>query len=80
MVKHQFVGLVALGPIDPNILRNLRTALAKFLLLPVRVLHPKPLPLQTYDSTRHQYDSTQLLEFLTNDVETEAFRILGVTA
>jgi len=80
MVKHPFLGLVALGPIDPNILRSLRTALAKFLLLPVRVLHPKPLPLQTYHSIRHQYHSTQLLEFLINDVETEAFRILGVTA
>jgi archaemetzincin len=80
MVKHPFLGLVALGPIDPDILRSLRTTLAKFLLLPVRVLHPKPLPLQTYNSTRHQYHATQLLEFLIDDVETEAFRILGVTA
>jgi archaemetzincin len=80
MVKHPFLGLVALGPIDPDILRSLRTTLAKFLLLPVRVLRPKPLPLQMYHLTRHQYHSTQLLEFLTDDRETEAFRILGVTA
>jgi archaemetzincin len=44
------------------------------------VLHTKPLPLQTYHLARHQYDAAQLLEFLTNDVETKAFRILGVTA
>ena len=61
MVKRPFLGMVALGPIDPDILRSLRTALAKILLLPVRVLRPKPLPLQTYHVTRHQYNSTQLL-------------------
>jgi archaemetzincin len=80
MAKHPFLGLVALGPIDPDILRSLRTILAKFLLLPVRVLRPEPLPLPTYHSTRHQYNSTQLLEFLIDEVDTEAFRILGVTA
>ena len=74
------IGLVALGPIDPDILRRLRATLAKFLPLPVRVLHPMPLPPQTYHLARHQYHSTQLLEFLVDDVETEAFRILGVTA
>ena len=80
MVKHPFLGLVALGPIDPDILRILRAALAKILLLPVRVLRPKPMPMQTYHLTRQQYNSTQLLEFLLDDEETEAFRILGVTA
>jgi archaemetzincin len=80
MKNHSFLGLVALGPIDPDILRILRTALAKILLLPVRVLRPKPLPMQTYHFTRQQYNSTQLLEFLLDDEETEAFRILGVTA
>jgi len=64
MKNHSFLGLVALGPIDPDILRTLRTALAKILLLPVRVLRPKPLPMQTYHFTRQQYNSTQLLEFL----------------
>jgi len=80
MVNYLFLGLVALGPIDPDILRILRAALAKILLLPVRVLRPKPLPMQTYHFTRQQYNSTQLLEFLLDDEETEAFRILGVTA
>jgi archaemetzincin len=80
MAKYPFLGLVALGPVDPDILRSLRTALAKFLLLPVRVLRPKPLPLQTYNVTRHQYNAIQLLEFLLDDGETGAFRILGVTA
>jgi archaemetzincin len=80
MVKHPFLGLVALGPIDPDILRSLRTNLAKFLRLPVRVLRPQALPLQTYHLTRHQYHATQLLEFLNDDVETKAFRILGITA
>jgi archaemetzincin len=79
MVKQPFLGLVALGPIDPDILRSLRTTLAKFLLLPVRVLRPKPLPLQTYNLTRHQYHSTQLLEYILAD-DSNAFRILGITA
>jgi len=80
MAKHPFLGLVALGPIDPDILRILRATIAKFLQLPVRVLAPKPLPPQTYHLTRHQYHAHQLLEFLLDDVETKAFRILGVTA
>lgn len=80
MAKYPFLGLVALGPLDPDILRSLRTALAKYLLLPVRLLRPKPLPLQSYHVTRHQYNAIQLLEFLLDDVETEAIRVLGVTA
>jgi archaemetzincin len=79
MVKQPFLGLVALGPIDPDILRSLRATLAKFLLLPVRVLRPKPLPLQTYNLTRHQYHSTQLLEYILAE-DSNAFRILGITA
>lgn len=80
MAKHPFLGLVALGPVDPYILRSLRTALSKFLMLPVRILRPKPLPLRTYNAVRQQYNAIQLLEFILDDVETGAFRVLGVTA
>jgi archaemetzincin len=80
MVKHPFLGLVALGPIDPDILRRLCAGIAKFLSLPVRVLPPKPLPPETYHLIRQQYNVAQLLEFLTDDLETEAYRVLGVTA
>ncbi len=81
MSHRPFLGLVALGPIDPEILRRLRTAIAKILHLPVRVLRPRnPLPLHTYHVVRHQHHSTQLLEFLLNEDNSGAFRILGVTA
>jgi archaemetzincin len=80
MVKRPFLGMVPLGPIDPDILRRLRTALSKFLLLPVRVLHTQPLPPQTYHVIRDQYNAIQLLEFLIDQKENQAFRILGVTA
>ena len=80
MAKRPFLGMVALGPIDPDILRRLRTALSKFLPLPVRVLHPQPLPPQTYHVIRNQYNAVQLLEFLIDQKENKAFRILGVTA
>ncbi|RJR41735.1 MAG: peptidase M54 [Deltaproteobacteria bacterium] len=80
MAKHPFLGLVALGPVDPAILRKLCATLDRLLLLPVRVLDPKPLPRQSYHITRRQYHAAQLLEFLIDDGETEAFRILGVTA
>jgi archaemetzincin len=79
MSHRPFLGLVALGPVDPEILRSLRTAINKMLSLPVRVLRPKPLPLQTYHVLRHQYHSTQLLEFLL-DNDSGALRILGITA
>jgi archaemetzincin len=80
MVKRPFLGIVPLGPIDPDILRRLRTALSKFLLLPVRVLHPQPLPPQSYHVIRDQYNAVQLLEFLIDQKENKALRILGVTA
>ena len=80
MSHRPFLGLIALGPIDPEILRRLRTAIAKILSLPVRVLRPKSLPLHTYHVVRHQYHSTQLLEYLLAENNSEALRILGVTA
>jgi archaemetzincin len=80
MAKRPFLGMVALGPIDPDILRRLRIALSKFLPLPVRLLPPEPLPPRTYHVIRHQYNAVQLLEFLIDQKENKAFRILGVTA
>lgn len=81
MSNRPFLGLVALGPIDPEILRHLRTAITKMLGLPVRVLRPKnPLPPHTYHVVRDQYHSTQLLEYLLAENNTGSFRILGVTA
>lgn len=80
MSHRPFLGLIALGPIDPEILRRLRTAIGKILSLPVRVLRPQPLPLHTYHVVRHQYHSTQLLAHLLAENNSGAFRILGVTA
>ena len=79
MPSPPFLGLVALGPVDPEILRQLRTAITKILSLPVRVLRPKPLPLQAYHMVRQQWHSTRLLEHLLTDDDSHAFRILGVT-
>jgi archaemetzincin len=75
-----FLGLVAVGPVDPVILRRLRPAIADFLALPVRVLAPKPLPAHTYDGGRDQHYSTQLLEYLLADNASGALRILGITS
>jgi archaemetzincin len=80
MSKRPFLGLVALGPIDPEILRRLRSAIHKTLFLPVRVLRPKPVPPQAYHVVRHQYHSTQLLEYILAEDNSEAFRVMGVTA
>ena len=74
------LGLVALGPVDPEIMRFLRTAIAKLLPLPVRVLRSLPLPEDTYHLVRDQYHSTQLLEYLLAKNEPAHFRILGITA
>ncbi len=69
-----------MGPVDPEILRRLRTAIGKILALPVRVLRPLTIPLRTFHVVRHQYNSNQLLEYLLAENHSEAFRILGVTA
>jgi archaemetzincin len=80
MSYRTFLGFVALGPVDPEIVRRLRTAVAKILALPVRVMRPRPLPEQTFHIVRGQYHSTQILEFLLSETDSGAFRILGVTA
>ncbi len=74
------LGLVPLGPVDPEILRYLEKALAEFLPLTIRLLPSKHLPLQTYHVGREQNHSTQLLEYLLNDSDLESFQLLGITA
>jgi archaemetzincin len=80
MSPRAFLGVVALGPVDPEIVRRLRTAMAKILALPVRVLRPLSLPEKTFHIVRGQYHSTQILEYLLSDHNSGAFRILGVTS
>jgi archaemetzincin len=80
MAQSPFLYLVALGPVDPKLLRLLRTCIANHFSLPARILDPKPLPPHTYHVMRNQYHSTQLLEYLLKDEYTEPFRVLGVTA
>ncbi len=80
MSQRAFLGLVALGPVDPEILRRLRIALTKFFGLRAKVLRPQPLPEQTRHIVRQQYHSTQLLEYLLATNTSGALRVLGVTA
>jgi len=68
-----------LGPIDPKLLRYLKTELPKFLPLPVQLLKARPIPTHTYHIVRQQYNSTQLLEYLLTDRQPGLFKILGVT-
>ena len=80
MSLRPFLGLVPLGPVDLKILQHLRTAIADFFSLPVRILPPKPLPPHTYHLPRNQYHSTRLLEYLLHEDQDEPFRVLGITA
>lgn len=81
MPLRPFLGLVPLAPVDPKILQHLRTAIADFLSLPVKILPPKPLPPHTYHVVRNQYHSTQLLEYLlAGEDQGEPLRILGITS
>ncbi|MBM4288897.1 MAG: archemetzincin [Deltaproteobacteria bacterium] len=80
MSQRAFIGLLALGPLDPEILRRLRRALTKIFALPVKILRPRPVPPQTFHIVRGQHHSTQILEHLLSENDTGAFRLLGVTA
>lgn len=79
MSQRLFIGLVALGPVDPEILRRLRIALTKFFGLPAKVLRPQLLPQEARHIVRQQYHSTQLLEHLLAVNTTGALRLLAVT-
>lgn len=80
MSHRSFLGLVAVGAVDPEIVRRLRTAVAKTFSLPVRVLRPLALPESTFHIVRKQYHSTQLLEYLLAEQTPGALRILGITS
>lgn len=81
MSQRPLLGLVSLGPVDPEILQHLRQPIADFLSLTVRILPPKPLPAQVYHVARDQHHSTQLLEYLLAVDDYQDFsRILGITA
>jgi archaemetzincin len=69
-----------LGPVDPEILRHVRTAIAELLNLPVEILPSKPLPPQALHVARNQHHSTQLLEYLLAGDPAESARVLGITA
>jgi archaemetzincin len=80
MSHRAFLGLVAVGAVDPAIVRRLRTAVAKILAVPARVLRPLSLPEKTFHIARGQYHSTQILEYLLSEHNSGAFRILGITS
>jgi archaemetzincin len=80
MSQRLFLGLVALGPVDPEILRSLRLALKKFFPLPVRILPPQAIPPHSFHLGRGQYHSKNMLEYLVNEVNPRALRLLGITA
>lgn len=80
MTIRPFIGLAALGPVDPEILRRMRAAIPKLLSLPVRILRPRPLPPQSYHVVRNQYHSTELLQYLLDEANGGFYRILGITA
>jgi len=79
MPRLPVLGLVPLGPVDPQILRHLRRAIARMLGLPVRILRPRPLPSPSYHLGRKQYLSTLLLENLLEG-SGGPWRVLGITA
>ncbi|MFZ0051159.1 MAG: hypothetical protein WAK96_05250, partial [Desulfobaccales bacterium] len=79
MARRPVLGLVPLGPVDPEILRHLHRAIAKLLGLPVRILRPRPLPSTSYHLERNQYNANLLLEYLLDD-SGGPFRVLGITA
>lgn len=79
MARRPVLGLVPLGPVDPEILRHLHRAIPKLLGLPVRILRPRPLPSHSYHLERNQHRSTLLLEYLLDD-SGGPFRVLGITA
>jgi archaemetzincin len=74
------IGLVPLGPVDPEILQSLRQAISRHLSLPVRILPPRPLPSHTMHAERNQHHSVRLLEYLLDDGDhQDPLRILGIT-
>lgn len=73
------IGLVPLGSVDQKILRHLKTTLPGILPVSVQLLKARPIPLHTYHIVREQYNSTQLLEYLAQDLPPGMFKVLGVT-
>jgi archaemetzincin len=80
MSSRPIIGLVPLGSVDPVLLRRIKSTLSKVFPLPIHILPSHKLPERTYHIVRNQYNSTQILEYLLEDVPAGIWKILGVVA
>lgn len=73
------ITVLPLGRVEEDILTVVADSLQGLLRLPVDLLDPIPIPLQTYMEARHQYNAMGIIKFLDQEFPANSVKILGVT-
>ena len=73
------VYLIPIGVVDEKILEELKSSLKERFLLEVVIGEALPKPDYAYNRRRRQYHSSPILDNLSRNVPSHAYRVLGVT-
>ena len=74
------IQLLPLGSLNPELLSELASGLAREFLIPCEILTPVGEPSFAFNVTRQQYSSTEVLVALEQRDTPDTWRLLGVTA
>jgi len=76
--EERFVEVVPVGEVDRETIRYAAKAIERKFNLPVRIGHTLPVPKETFDARRNQYNASMLLEQLRKTISAGALKILGI--
>jgi archaemetzincin len=72
--------LVPIGDFDGGILRQLAPAMANLFRIPTEVLSVRLDPEFAYHGERQQFHSSEILQAMQRHVQSDSWRVLGITA
>jgi len=64
--------------VDETLVQEIRRDLGVYLRIPVKVLPPMPIPDQSFEGSRNQYNSTKLLREMVREIPADAAKLLGL--
>jgi archaemetzincin len=71
--------IAAVGSVVPPVINWIENAAAEWFAFPIRRLPPMPVPKESYDPSRGQYQSVEIMKALGEVAPPDTARILGVT-
>lgn len=63
---------------DETLVGEIRQDLGVYLRIPVKVLPPMPIPEESFEGSRNQYNSTKILREMAREIPGDAAKLLGL--